>query len=153
MLTYDEFSKRCQVIFKTIFWLFWKLLSYLVCVANFKSINKSYLSRKKYDGGYFQSHAPMGIGLIELSDTVVWMGLIELTEPSDTLNYKLFFKHCILQTILHVFFLFIFVWNKILCSKNWAVFYIFLIWLGVAFGVTVLKFLCSWCSFNEVIGN
>ena len=33
------------------------------------------------------------------------IGLIELTEPSDTLNYKPFFKHCISQTILHVFLL------------------------------------------------
>ena len=51
--------------------------------------------------------------------------LIELTEPSDTLNYKPFFKHCILQNILQVFLFFIFVWNKIFCSKNSAVFYIF----------------------------
>ena len=34
---------------------------------------------------------------------------IELTEPSDTLNYKQFFKHCILHIILHEFLLFIFV--------------------------------------------
>ena len=33
--------------------------------------------------------------------------LIKLTEPSDTLNIKRFLKHCILQTILHVFLLFI----------------------------------------------
>ena len=51
-------------------------------------------------------------------NTSMEIGLIELTEPSDTLNYKPFFKDCILQTILHVFSLFIFVWNKILCPKN-----------------------------------
>ena len=28
------------------------------------------------------------------------------------------FKHCLLQTILHVFLLLIFVWNKIFSSKN-----------------------------------
>ena len=44
--------------------------------------------------------------------------LIELTEPSDTLDYNPFFKHCILLTILHVFLLLIFVWNKIFFSKN-----------------------------------
>ena len=33
------------------------------------------------------------------------LGLIELTEPSDTLNYKTFFKQWILQTILQVFLL------------------------------------------------
>ena len=36
---------------------------------------------------------------------LVELGLVELTERSDTLNYKSFFKHCILQTILHVFFI------------------------------------------------
>ena len=30
-------------------------------------------------------------------------GIIELTEPSDTLTYKPIFKHCILQTILHIY--------------------------------------------------
>ena len=63
---------------------------------------------------------------------------------SDTLNYKPFFKNCILQTVLHVFSLFIFMWNNIFCYKNWAVFYILLIWFGVAFGVAVLKVLCFW---------
>ena len=48
----------------------------------------------------------------------VGIGLIELTEPSNTLNYKSFFQHCILQTVLAIFLLFIFVWNKIFCSKN-----------------------------------
>ena len=33
-------------------------------------------------------------------------------------------------------------WNKIFCSKHQAVSYIFLIWFGVAFSVTVLKLLC-----------
>ena len=42
------------------------------------------------------------------------IGLTGLIEPSDILNYKLFFKHCTLQTIFHVFLLFIFVWNKTL---------------------------------------
>ena len=54
----------------------------------------------------------------------VGIGLIEFIEPSDTLNYKSYFKNCILQTILNVFFLFTFVWNKIFCSKNGAVYYI-----------------------------
>ena len=43
-------------------------------------------------------------------NTSVGMGLIELNEPFDTLNYQPFFKHCILYTILHIaFLLFIFV--------------------------------------------
>ena len=34
----------------------------------------------------------------------------------------------ILQTILRIFLLFVFVWNKIFRSKTLAVFYIFFIW-------------------------
>ena len=70
------------------------------------------------------------------------IGLIEHTEPSDTLTYKPFFKLYILQTILHVLLLFIFVWNRIFRSKSRALCYTFLIWVGLAFGVTVLKALC-----------
>ena len=33
-------------------------------------------------------------------NTWAGIGLIELTEPSDTLNYKPFFKYCALQIIL-----------------------------------------------------
>ena len=39
------------------------------------------------------------------------IGLTELTEPPGTLNYKPFFKHFILQTVLHVPLLFMFVWK------------------------------------------
>ena len=42
-------------------------------------------------------------------NTLVGIGSIELNEPSDTLNYKPFLKHCILQSMLHVFLLFLFV--------------------------------------------
>ena len=48
-------------------------------------------------------------------NTSVGVGLIELTESSCN---KPIFKYCILQTALHVFLLFIFVWNKIFCSKT-----------------------------------
>ena len=51
-------------------------------------------------------------------DTLLEMGLVELAVPSEKLNYMPSFKHCILKTILHVFLLFIYVWNKIFCSKN-----------------------------------
>ena len=51
-------------------------------------------------------------------NTSAEIGLIELTKPSDTLSYKPFLEHCILQTTLHVFLLFIFEWNKIVCSKS-----------------------------------
>ena len=83
-------------------------------------------------------------------NTPVGIGLIELTKQSDKLNYKPFLKHCILQTILHAFLSFLFVWSKIFCSKNWALFFFFFILFfffdfvrGVAFDVTVLKFCVS----------
>ena len=82
-------------------------------------------------------------------NTPVGIGLIELTKQSDKLNYKPFLKHCILQTILHAFLSFLFVWSKIFCSKNWALFFFlfFLIFFdfvrGVVFDVTVLKFCVS----------
>ena len=105
---------------------FLKFLSYVVCVASFKSINSSSLCIKKYDGDNF---TPTPCKRVKGQNTSMEIGLIELTEPY-TLNYKPFFKHCILQTILHVFSLFIFVWNKILCPKNWAIFYIFFVSFG-----------------------
>ena len=55
----------------------------------------------------------------------VGIGLIEFSEPSDTLDYMPFFKYSILQTILYVFLLSVLMSNKIFSSKNWAVFYIF----------------------------
>ena len=134
-----------------VFFAFLNVLSYLVCVLSFKSINSSFLSRKKkYDGDNF---TPSPRKQLRGQKTSVRIGLIKLTELSDILNYKPFFKYCILQTTLLVFLLFIFAWDKIFCSINWAVFFIFLIWIGLAFGVTVLMVLCLWCSFYKVIGN
>ena len=46
---------------------------------------------------------------------VLIVELIELIELSDTFRYELLFKHCILQTILHILLLFKFVWNKPFC--------------------------------------
>ena len=149
MLIYGGFSKKCHAIFKKIFLLFWNFWSCLVCVPSFKSINSSCLSRKKYERVNF---TPIHLSNYEVN-TSVGIGLIELTKLSGTLNHKQSFKYCILQTNLDVFLLFTFVCNKIFCSNNWAVFYIFLIWFGLAFGVTVLKVLCFWCCFYKVIGN
>ena len=41
---------------------------------------------------------------LQPQNMLVRTGLIELTEPSETLKYKSFFKHCILQTILDVLY-------------------------------------------------
>ena len=93
MLIYD-FIKKCHVIFKKLLLLFWKFLNYLVCVPSFKSYFK------KYGGDNF-TLTPYK--WLRGQNTLVGIGLIELTEVSDTLNYKPFFKYYILQTILHVF--------------------------------------------------
>ena len=146
----DDFSKKYYVIFKKFLSFLWWFLCYLVCAPSFKSINSNSLSRKKYNGDSFTATPCI---VLRGQNTSVGTGLIELTEPSDTLNYKLFFKHCYLQTILHAFLLLIFVWNKIFCSKNWAVFYNFLIWFGLTFGVVVLKALYFLFPFYNVIGN
>ena len=80
-------------------------------------------------------------------NTSVGIELIELTEPSDTLNYKSIIKNCFSRTILHVFLLFVFVWNKIFCPKNWAVFYLLLLllllWL-LSFLLLLLLLLFIW---------
>ena len=78
----------------------------------FKSVNSSFLSRK----GFLFHQGLLG------QNTPVGIGLIELTKQSDKLNYKPFLKHCILETILHAFLSFLFVWSKIFCSKNSALF-------------------------------
>ena len=125
MLIYDDFSKKCHVIFKKVLLLFWKFLSYLVCVRSFKSIYCSFLSRKKYGNNFTRTPRKRLRG----QNTLVGIGLIELIKSSDTLNYKPFFKH-FLKNILHIFLLLVFMWNKIFCFKNWAVFYSSLFGLG-----------------------
>ena len=45
---------------------------------------------------------------LQVQNTSARIALIELIESSDKLNYKPIFKHCILQTILHIFLLLIF---------------------------------------------
>ena len=128
ILTNDDFRKTCHVIFKKFFFLFFPFVAFLKVLklpdmcATFQ-INKSIVVS-------FYSHPPSGI---TSSNCVGGIELIELTAFPDTLNYKSFFKHCILQTILHASFLFVFVWNQIFCSKSWAVFYILfdLVWSGI----------------------
>ena len=137
-MIYDDFSKKCHVILKNCF------LSYLVFVSSFKSRNSSSLSRKKKMGIISIPHpiSNYEAKICEWTTDKVHNRVHWTTEPSDTLNYKLFFKRCILQTILHVFSLFIFVQNKIFCSKKWAV-----------LEVTVFKVLGFWWSFYKVIGS
>ena len=75
----------------------------------------------KYDKGNF---TPTTYKQLWDQKSSVGIWLIKPTEPSDPLNFETFFKHCILKTVLHIFLLFVFVWNKIFYSKNLVVFYI-----------------------------
>ena len=85
--------------------------------------------------------------------------LVKLIEKYDTLSYTpslLFIKY--LNTAFYkVFYMFFYrlrlCEGKAVAQKNWAVFYICLIWLGVAFGVTVLKVLSNLHSLCKLIGN
>ena len=91
-----------------VFIAFLKAFKLLSMCTKFQ-VNSSSLSRNKYGGDNF---TPIPRKRLQDQHTsTVGIGLIKLTEPSDILNYKSFFKHCILKTILHVFLLLIFVWN------------------------------------------
>ena len=68
--------------------------------AKLKSLNSIPPSKKEYDGDNFTSILQKQL---QGQNTFVGIGLIELIEPSYTLNYRSIFKHCILQ---------------IFCSKN-----------------------------------
>ena len=96
------------------------------------SINSSSQSRKKYDGDNF---TPTPRKRLQGQNTSVGIGLIELNEPSDTLNYRPFFKHCILQTVLHIFFCLHLCGTKsfVLKTKLYFTFFFFfdLVWVGI----------------------
>ena len=89
----------------------------------FKSINSSMV-------GVILPPSPSPRQWLQARHTSVGIGLIELTKPSNALHHKPLFKNFILQNFLQVLS-FMFVWNKIFCSRNWAIFYIFfhLVWV------------------------
>ena len=128
----------------------WEFLSYLVPVPSFKSINSSSL-HKKSGGSNFTSTSPYK--RLRGQNKPTGIELIKVTEPSDTLNYKPLFKQWVLQTILHIFSLLIFAWNKIFYSKKWAVFYIFLFRLGLRcirrYSIKGSMFLALFVSVNQ----
>ena len=72
-----------------------------LCVSSLKSIDSSSVSRKNIWCGSFHSHPHKHL---QGQNTLVEIGFIELTEPFCKLIYKPFFKHCILQMILHLFY-------------------------------------------------
>ena len=64
--------------------LFWKLLSYLVCVQSFTYTSS--LSREKHGRGNFTSTPGQWL---RAQNMLVGIGLIKLTEPTYKLNKKL----------------------------------------------------------------
>ena len=99
MLTCDDFSKNVTSYSKSSY-SFFESFKLLDMCAKLKSLNSIPLSKKEYDGDIFISILQKQL---QGQNTFVAIGLIELIEPSYTLNYRLLFKHCILQ---------------IFCSKN-----------------------------------
>ena len=85
--------KRVTSHSKSFYCFFERFESYLVCARSFKSINSSSVSRKKYEDNF----TPTPCKPLWCQNELVEIWLIELTEPSDPLNYKPFFQHCILQ--------------------------------------------------------
>ena len=99
MLTCDDFSKNVRSYSKN-FYCFFESFKLLDMCAKLKSLNSIPPSKKEYDGDNFTSILQKQL---QGQNTFVGIGLIELIEPSYTLNYRSLFKHCILQ---------------IFCSKN-----------------------------------
>ena len=118
MLLYDDIKKNITRCSKS-FLIFCEVIIFLkvfsACVPTFKSINSSSLSRKKCGGGEFHSHSSLVITRLkyDAGNRVNW-----IYWAIYTLNYKLFFKHCILETIFHLSLLFVFVWIKIWGLKS-----------------------------------
>ena len=142
--------QKVFITFKKFLLRLWKFFKLLSMKVKFQVNKQQFSLKKKYDGDNF---TPTLCKQLRGQNASVGIGLIELTGPSDTFSCQLFFKYCILQTILQVFLLLIFVWNKIFCARNWVIFYTFLIWFGLTFGFIALKVLCYWCHFYKVIGN
>ena len=70
--------------------------------VKFQIDKQQFLSGKSYDGVNFTptpSQRLLGLGIGQ--NTSVGIGLIELAELSDALNYKPFFRDCILSYIFY----------------------------------------------------
>ena len=108
------FPSYSQVLFT-----FLKVLMLLSTCAKFQVNKQEFPIRRKVWLEYWGSFTANTTQreLLQGQNTLVRIFLIESTEPSDTLDYEPFFKHCILQTVLHIFLLYIFVLRKIYCSK------------------------------------
>ena len=97
----------CQYkILRRIQMSFFTFLKVLGIAAKFQVSKWHFCIHKKKWGVISPAHP------LTPENTLLGIGLIELTDPFHTLNYKRSFWHYTLQIILHVFLLLIFVWNK-----------------------------------------
>ena len=128
MSIYDDNSKNATVYSIRIF-AFFKVFKLRSMCAKLQVNQQHFSIQEKVCWRLFYPHSHPPSVIMRSKYT----GGNKLTQPSDTLNYKPVFKHCILQTILHIFVLFIFLCNKIFFSRNWALFYITfdLVWGGI----------------------
>ena len=78
-------------------------------------VNKQHFSIQKSVGGNFTRNPRQRL---RGQNTSVGVRSTAFTEPSDTVNYKLFFKLYCLQTILPVIFIVYICVDKIFYSKN-----------------------------------
>ena len=131
---------------KKAFIAFLKVTCYLVCVSSFNSMNSSSLSRKKYRKDDF---TPTTRKRLRGQNTSVRIGLIKLTESSNTMSYKPFFNK-----LFHMYFYYLYsCGTKSFVIKTELHFTFFKIWFGLAVGVAVLKVLCFWCSIYQELGK
>ena len=97
----------------------WKFLCYLAWVPTFKSINSRSLEVETYDGGNF---APTPRKRLRGQNTSVGIWLIELTEPSETLDYKTF-SNIIFYRRFYTSFYCLYLWGtKYFVRKTWLYF-------------------------------
>ena len=101
MLICDEFRKKCHVIFRNFLIAFLKVFKLLNMCTKFQVNKQQFSTHKIYHEDNF---TPTFLNRVQGQNTLVGIGLIELNETSDTLNYRSFFKYCILQKFLRVFF-------------------------------------------------
>ena len=110
----------------SIFFEFFKVPQYVCQVSNQSVVG---LYPEKWKWNWFYS---LPLQQPQWQNMSLRIGLIELIEPSDKLNYKSFFRYCIFQTALHVFIVHIFnicVERNLLFKKCSLILHLFhLIW-------------------------
>ena len=101
-------SVKKVMSYSKVFLAFLKIFKLLSIYVKFQVNQQQFFVQKKYVRGNFTANPFSNCEVNRVGgNTLVGIGLIELIEPSDTLNYTTFFKYYILQTILDMFLYFI----------------------------------------------